>query len=155
MAFDLLTELIELAKLFEREGIDYAICGGIAVAIHGYPRATEDLDILIQESDIKVVEDLAREAGFTLSSGIIPFSAGKPNERKILRLSKVQGEDLLTLDLLLVAPILEAVWSDRIRVLVKGHKIQVVSKDGLIRMKQVAGRLSDLSDIQRLTGEEQ
>lgn len=28
-------------------GLDHAVCGGFAVAIHGYPRLTQDIDLLI------------------------------------------------------------------------------------------------------------
>ena len=55
---DLKNSLIELARLFEKEKVDYALCGGLALAVHGYPRATRDLDLLIG------AEDLLKVRGF-------------------------------------------------------------------------------------------
>jgi hypothetical protein len=39
-------ELLKIAARFERSGIDYALCGGLAVVVHGYPRLTKDIDAL-------------------------------------------------------------------------------------------------------------
>ena len=150
MAFNLVHEIKALAQLFHEADVDYAICGGIAVAIHGVPRATEDLDVLIREEDLPRFEEIARSAGFTLSSGEIPFDFGKPTERRIVRLVKAAGEDFLVLDLMIVTPILAGVWADRTKALFGETPIRVVSKRGLIEMKQAAGRPLDLRDIEML-----
>lgn len=44
---DLYVELVHLAQTFEREGLDYALVGGLAVAVWGLPRATQDIDLLV------------------------------------------------------------------------------------------------------------
>lgn len=54
---DLQFEAMRVAATFERAGLPYAFCGGVALAIHGYPRATKDIDVLIQANDL----DLARQ----------------------------------------------------------------------------------------------
>lgn len=154
MAFDLMEELTALCRAFESEGIEYAICGGIAVAIHGYPRATQDLDVLVKADDVARIERITRKAGFTLSAGIVPFDTGKPTERRILRVSKAAGEDLLTLDLLLVTPFLEDVWSGREKYRVGDGTWQVVSRSGLAKMKKIAGRPIDLADLAGLAAAE-
>ena len=43
-------ELLKIAACFERSEIDYALCGGLAVVVHGYPRLTKDIDMLIRPS---------------------------------------------------------------------------------------------------------
>ncbi|MBN1866568.1 nucleotidyltransferase family protein [Candidatus Sumerlaeota bacterium] len=153
MAFDLKEELTALARAFESEGIEYAVCGGIAVAIHGYPRSTQDLDVLVREEDFAKIQPVVEAAGFTLSAGLIPFDAGKESERRILRVSKASGEDLLTLDLIAVTPALEDVWAGREKRRVGDCVLQVVSRRGLIQMKKIAGRPIDLADVEGL-GEE-
>ena len=45
---DILGEYTEFVKSLEAEGIEYATCGGLAMAVHGYVRATKDLDFLIR-----------------------------------------------------------------------------------------------------------
>jgi hypothetical protein len=134
--------------------VEYAVCGGLAVAIHGYPRATKDMDFLVQSESAEKVEFLARKAGYTLSAGIIPFDSGKPTERRVLRLSKARGEDLLTLDLVLVGPVLEEVWAGRERRRIGDQELSVVSRRGLIHMKELASRPVDLADIRELSRED-
>lgn len=150
MAFDLVHEIKSLARLLNAAGVDYAICGGIAVAIHGVPRATDDLDFLVREDDLPRAEEVACSAGFTLRSTEIRFDVGKATERRIVRLVKAVGEDHLVLDLVVVTPILTGVWSDRTNSPLGDVPICFVSRRGLIEMKQGAGKLQDLGDIERL-----
>src|SRR5438132_12209774 len=51
-------------KLLVREGIDYAIVGGVAVCLHGYRRNTVDLDLLIRPDDASAVRSLLTDDGF-------------------------------------------------------------------------------------------
>ena len=41
----------ELLRLFEEHQVDYMIVGGYAVAFHGYPRFTKDIDLFFNPSD--------------------------------------------------------------------------------------------------------
>jgi hypothetical protein len=56
----------------------------------------------------------------------------------------------MTLDLRLVAPVFEPVWNDRETVSLGEIMIKVVSKKGLVTMKNVAGRPQDIADIDAL-----
>lgn len=42
-------ELLKITHCFETNSIDYALCGGLAVAVHGYPRFTRDIDLRSEE----------------------------------------------------------------------------------------------------------
>lgn len=150
MALDLKEELRSVTAALHREGIDYAICGGLAVAIHGYPRTTRDIDLLIREENLDRIVAVVKSIGYTLSAGIIPFDTGKPTERRVFRISKTQGEDLLTLDLILVSPFLEDVWAGRSSYQIADQEIQVVSLEGLAKMKRAAGRPQDIADLHQL-----
>lgn len=150
MSLDVRQELSWVASAFQSAGIEYAICGGLAVAIHGYPRATRDIDLLIQEEDLERVKPVLARVGFTLAAGIIPFDVGKKTERQVFRISKAEADDLLTLDLILVAPFLEEVWSSRERYQIGDQEFQVVSLEGLAKMKRAAGRPQDLADLNQL-----
>lgn len=48
MALDLIAEFENVVRAFEREHLDYAVCGGLAMTIHGHVRATIDIDLLIE-----------------------------------------------------------------------------------------------------------
>ncbi len=52
-AVDLEQELISLAAVLASEGIPYALCGGLALAVHGFQRATKDIDFLVPVAAIE------------------------------------------------------------------------------------------------------
>lgn len=149
-AMDLIREFGALIDVLNREGIEYAVCGGIAVSIHGYVRATTDIDILVRAEDADRVAKLAEEAGFLDDSGTIPFALGTPQQTIVRRIVKIEGRDLLMLDLLLVSPVHESAWQTRSKVDWNGRVISVISRDGLAHMKRLAGRRRDLDDLEQL-----
>jgi aminoglycoside-2''-adenylyltransferase len=138
--FDRLIDALEAAKL------DYALVGGLAVAVWGAPRATKDIDLLVSRERLEEVKNVARSVGFTLEAGPMMFRDGT----ELRRISKVEGTDLLTLDLMLVDNTLQSAWSSRTRVPTLRGQLWVVSRDALIDMKARAARPQDVFDIQRL-----
>ncbi|MEZ4550876.1 MAG: nucleotidyltransferase family protein [Desulfobacterales bacterium] len=55
---DILDELKTLTKTLRAENIEYALCGGLALAIYALPRATLDIDILIEKNQLERVEKI-------------------------------------------------------------------------------------------------
>ncbi len=149
-AMNLKNELFAVIDALESATVKYAVCGGIAVAMHGFPRATRDLDVIIQENDLPRADTALQQIGFTVPAGIIPFGTGTQHVRKVFRISKPMGSELLTLDLLLVTPVLTDVWESRVQLELDSRTIWVVSRDGLAKMKRMAGRLRDLADLEEL-----
>ena len=62
----------------------------------------------------------------------------------------MEAGELLTLDLLLVNPVLQRVWEEREVYEWQGRQVQIVSAAGLARMKRLAGRDQDLLDLKKL-----
>ena len=62
MAF-LLDEFTKLIEAFEDAEIDYAVCGGMAMAIQGFPRATIDIDLMILAESLDEALNIADENG--------------------------------------------------------------------------------------------
>jgi hypothetical protein len=147
---DFKDEIYRVTEALADAQIGYALCGGVAVIIHGYPRSTKDIDILLREGDLDKAIRVLEEIGYDLPGGIIPFDTGLPTERRVFRVSKAEGRDYLTLDVIIVSPFLADVWSDREDHLVEGRILSVVSKAGLVKMKKVAGRPQDLVDLKQL-----
>lgn len=147
---DLYEELVDVISRLTEARINYALCGGLAVAIHGYPRFTKDIDLLIHPDDLGRIRAVLAVGGYTVDAGRIPFAVGTPTERVIYRMSKVVAGDLLSVDLVLVSPVLAQVWADRERYSWQGREIAVVSAAGLALMKRVAGRPQDVVDLQQL-----
>jgi len=134
--------------------VSFAICGGIAVTIHGAPRLTDDLDLLVPSADVEKAKQVAAAVGFDLSARPMVFGAGTPHARTVHRVSKLDEGELLTLDLIIVAGPLEDVWRDRVLVEWEGRRVPVVSRAGLLAMKRLAGRPKDLLDIASLEGDD-
>lgn len=139
--------LLELASA----GADFAVVGGYAVAFHGYPRATKDLDILVRPS---------RENARRVYAALAAFGAP-------LQALEVAEEDFLDYDGVLqigVAPIRidiihrvagvsfdEVIAADDAFVL-EGRRIRVIGREALIKNKRAVGRPQDLADVAALMG---
>jgi hypothetical protein len=145
-SIDLFGETSGLLEALERRGIEYALVGAVALAVHGVPRATTDIDLLIRPESVDAVTEVARELGFVFEAQPMRFADGM----EIRRVSKITDEETLTLDLLLVDANLEDAWASRRRVEAAFAGAWVVSRDALIRMKTWAGRDQDLADVRRL-----
>lgn len=149
---DLYEELKLLVAELEERKIDYALCGGLALAVHGIPRATVDIDILIPKILLNNVQGLAIELGYTQIAEPMIFARGAV---VIHRISKIDPDtrDLLSLDLLLVTPEIETVWSSRQEVGWEKGKLWVVSRNGLIALKSLRASGQDQDDVRKLKEE--
>lgn len=143
-------ELLKIASCFEQSKIDYAICGGLAVVIHGYPRMTKDIVILIQPDTLVRAKEYLAKIEYDLEAGMFRFHSGTSKESLMYRVSRAVGTELTTLDLMMVAPVFEKVWADRESIQLGSQTLKIVSKAGLIAMKEVAGRPQDMADIDAL-----
>jgi len=144
------TELANIIGALNANEVPYALCGGFAVVVHGYVRATKDVDILIREGDLDAVKTIVGALGYNVPGGLLRFKAGTPEETRVFRLSKFDGPDFLTLDLILVTAVLEATWASRECRADGGRTLWVVSLDGLRIMKRLAAREQDLADLAML-----
>ncbi len=145
----LLDEFQGLITALEADGVEYATCGGIAMAIHGFVRATKDIDIVIRERDLDRAFAVARSRGYDIEGLPLNF---RDEDIKIRRLSKIDDEskNLITLDYILVTGAMKEIWAGKQRVDWGSGRAWVVSREGLIKMKRLAGRDIDKVDISRL-----
>lgn len=143
-------ELCGIVDALSAAKIEFAVCGGLAVAIYGYPRTTQDIDILVREVDLDDVQATVRPLGFDIVSGYMRFKRGTPDERTIFRIIKIEGSHDLMLDLILIGDGHDSVWESRTMAEYEGRKFPIVSRLGLKKMKQEAGRAKDLTDIEEL-----
>lgn len=143
-------ELSAIVDALDAQGIPYAVCGGYAVMLHGYPRATYDLDLLVPETEIPRVETAVRPLGFDVPAGFFAFKRGTPSETRFWRVSKFADGEHLVLDVLLVTPVFQDVWHTRCQVETGGKPLWAVSLEGLATMKKLSGRTKDLLDLQKL-----
>jgi len=117
------------------------------VAIHGYPRATIDIDLLIRPESEDAVYAAAAPLGYAVRAKPMHFA-----QSEIRRVSKIDPADgeVLMLDLLLVTPLIDHVWETREHKMWLGREITVVSREGLVALKRARGSKQDLADIEKL-----
>ena len=146
---DLYEEFRAVVTALKVRDIDYAVCGGLAMAVHGLARATVDIDLLILADDLEAVRAAAKKLNYTIDAIPMTFAAGAI---EIRRVSKIDAETgiVLSLDLLLVTPQISEVWTSRSTVEWEGGQLKVVSPQGLIALKMLRGSGQDLDDIKRL-----
>lgn len=146
--FSIETELLDLIRELEDRRIPYALCGALALAVYGFPRATLDIDLVAMNGSLDQIQACALPLGFTLRGVPMRSANGKI---RIERRSKVlqESEDVLMLDILLLAPEIEAqmvvekvVWRNMI--------IHIVSRESLARLKRLRGNAQDQADVERL-----
>jgi hypothetical protein len=148
----LLDELSGLISALNENGVEYAVCGGLALTIHGFSRATFDIDILIQAASLEKAFEIAAEKGYDIRGLDISF---KERAVEIRRVSKIDDDgEVLPLDFLLVTPHVEDVWETKEKLIWQDKELWIVSIEGLIKMKELAGRAKDLIDIDRIKNEE-
>lgn len=148
----LLDEFTDFTNALNERQIDYAVCGGWAMAILGFPRATIDIDLLIFFDDLDEVWQIAQSFGYDAEGLPLHFHDGKIEIRRISKIDK-ETKTLITIDFLLVTDALKEVWKDRKLFQWNCGKVSSVSKEGLIFLKKLSGRLQDLADIERLENE--
>ncbi len=142
----MLARLEKAFKSFHSHDVRYVVIGGIAAIIHGVPRATLDLDILIEASRENVERLLAalQESGFGTAALSTPESILE-NEITFLR-------DYVRLDIQTSTPglLFADAWKNKIIRQYEGAVFYVASLDDLLASKRAAGRPIDLEDVRQL-----
>jgi hypothetical protein len=137
----------EFVESFTEHDVRFLIVGGYALAAHGLPRATGDLDAWVWAEPGNAGRIVAALDAFgfgALGLGTDDFvrddsivQLGYPPYR-IDILTSIDGVDF------------EVAWSRRISVDVDGLQLHVIGRDDLLANKLAAGRPQDLADVDRL-----
>jgi hypothetical protein len=139
--------LVAFADLAKRLRIRWYVFGAQAVNLHGFARATADLDLTIELVDLApevLVEQLAR-------SGFSPRFADPDFVAATRVIPVVHRSTKLPIDLVLAGPGLEQQFLDEVELRRLGRRaIPVISLENLIVTKLLAGRSKDLEDVREL-----
>ena len=60
-------------RVLMESGVPHAICGGVAVCLHGYQRNTVDIDLIVRKSDAETVKTALEPAGLVWNQGEAEF----------------------------------------------------------------------------------
>ena len=137
----------EFIQSLNDNGVRYLVVGGYAVALHGYPRYTKDLDIWVDmtsENASKIVKALDR-FGFG-SLGVNESDFTVPDQ--MLQL----GHPPRRIDLLTSLPGVEfsMCYPARTTVDVEGVSVNFIDLENLKKNKKATGRHQDLADLENL-----
>jgi predicted nucleotidyltransferase len=147
MELELAPDFKELLKLFNKNNVKYLLIGGYAVSIHGYVRATNDIDFAVAshaENARNIVAALT-EFGFG-SSGISVELFTR--DRNVVRMGVPPGKiEILNY---LEGPGFDAAYERRKTVEVENISINVIGLEDLCANKSAVGRPQDLVDVDKL-----
>jgi hypothetical protein len=144
-------ELFRLTDAFARNRVNYAVCGGLAVVIHGRPRLTLDIDFLVPATDLERAITTAASVGFDDHAGWMKLPSNDQGIDRLFRVNKIDNGEFLTLDLLEVNNSENLIFVDRESFELEGHVIQALSRAALIKMKSASDRLKDRLDVELLS----
>jgi hypothetical protein len=133
------------------EGAEFLLVGAYALATHGLPRATGDMDIWIrcsQENAARVWRALRRfRAPLT---GLNEDDLNTPNLVFQIGIAPRRIDLLTSID----AVQFDEAWPDRRVVEIEGLSIGVIGRSHLIQNKEAVGRPQDLADVAWLEGDQ-
>ncbi|TAH49558.1 MAG: hypothetical protein EYC68_16730 [Chloroflexota bacterium] len=147
MDIELPSDFQDFLKLLNVHGVEYLVVGGYAVIYHGYPRATQDLDIWIA-----VHSENAKRVVATLEE----FGFGSPELTTDLFL---KDENIVRMG---IAPIrievttrisgveFQESYREKIVDDMDGIPVNIISLKDLRRNKKASGRYKDLNDLENL-----
>ena len=150
---DLFEQLRKLVQTLGTSRLDYALCGGFALAAHGIVRATEDIDVMIEEATLPRLRDAVESIGYLFQAQPLVFKDG---QIKIYRFIKTEppGPDFLVLDVLIVTSAIRQAWDTRRAFDTDFGTVPVISRAGLIQLKRLRASGQDLDDIEQLMQDE-
>ena len=137
----------EFLRLLNAHQVEYLLIGGYAVAYHGYPRATADMDIWISTDpqNTQKLVDVVKEFGFDLPE-LTPELFRK--EEQIIRMgvppvrieiaTGISGVDFADC------------YASRVIDVLDGIEVNLIDLPHLKINKKAAGRHKDLDDLENL-----
>jgi hypothetical protein len=140
-------DLREFIVLLNSHHVEYLLVGGHAVAFHGHPRFTGDIDFLVRTTPenasrvLSVLSDFGfADLSITPNDLIEPgrvLQLGHPPNR-IDVFTSISGVDF------------DAAWAARVQAYLDDQPVSLLSREHLIQNKRASGRQKDLADVAKL-----
>jgi len=143
-------DFAEMLRALAVEGVEYLIVGAYAVAGHGIPRATGDIDLWVRPTANNASRlwralelfgaPRSRLTPESFTQPDIVYQIGLPPNR-IDFLTSINGVEF------------DEAWPERFMCKVEGMTVSMISRRHLIANKRATGRPQDLADVARLEAE--
>lgn len=151
----------EFFELLNSNDVRYIVVGGLAVVLHGHPRMTADIDLVVDLNpsnallairtltsmglrprlpvDPEAFADVDQRSEWIEKRGMVVFNLTDP------------ANPLRSVDLFVESPIpFDELWSRSVMIKLSSGSIRVASIEDLIAMKKTTGRSIDKADIEAL-----
>jgi hypothetical protein len=151
----------ELFAALESAALEYAVVGGVAVNIHGVPRLTYDVDIVVATSEAslrrcrEVLEGLGLRSRLPFALETIAPTSTRielETERNLVAVTVTDPANPLREVDVLVAPSLDpdGIAARAVRRSAGAVTVRVATLEDIVRMKRISNRPQDLADIAHL-----
>lgn len=140
-------DIRELIETFIRHNVDFAVCGGHAVAFHGYPRLTMDVDLLLNPTQGNADRVMDALVDFGFGNAGVPRDAFTKAGTAVTLGAQPNQVDLLTS---ISSTPTEAVMSRTVLGEFEEREVRFIGREDLIEAKRQAGRPKDLADLDEL-----
>ena len=151
----------DVLVLLRDGGVRFVIVGGVAVILHGVPRTTADLDLVVdlEPANLRRLISAMNRLGYQPKAPVDAQDLSDPDKRKLWIHEKgmraftfhLPGKPLADIDILIDSPVDFASLTARAEhVDAGGLRLRIASIADLIRMKEVAARDQDLADADAL-----
>ena len=141
----------EFVELFLEHNVRFLIVGGYALAAHGLPRATGDLDawVWINPENAQNIMRALNAFGF---QNLLLTESDFSKENSIIQL----GYPPFRIDILtsIDGVAFDQAWEKKVVVELNGMNVPFIGREDLITNKKAAGRPQDIADVSRLTSED-
>jgi hypothetical protein len=139
----------EILAALESEGASFLVIGAHALAVHGVPRATGDLDLWVRpdpENAHRVWRALVRFGAPVEAMAITPADFARPGlvyqiglpPRRIDVLTEISGLGF------------DEAWTSRVVQRVGDLEVPFLGREALLKNKRASGRTKDLADLEAL-----
>jgi len=144
---DLAPDFDEFCALLTAHHVEYVIVGAHALAFHGAPRFTGDLDILVRPTEANGRQLLAAIAAFGFPTAPLT-AADVVSGTKVIEMgtAPVQIHVMSQID----GVTWDEVWRSRDEGTVGGRSVPFIGREAFLRNKRAAGRPKDLADVEAL-----
>jgi len=130
--------------LLQKHDVPYLVIGGLAVALYGYRRTTNDIDVFVSSTpeNVEKLNNAIKEFGFPETGKTAEDFA---KHQLIIRLEIPPR----TIDLVnhMDGLSFEEAWAGKVTTPVDGVPMNFIGKEQLIYNKKIAGRPRDLEDL--------
>jgi hypothetical protein len=146
-------EFKRLALELEKQGVRYALTGGVAMAFYAVPRFTRDIDLLVDSDDFGRTKDILERARYFESVSPWTFRKVAIELHRFLKILAREEEMLIDV---LVAKDEETrrIIRDAVEAESEEGKVMVVNRKDLIWLKSMRDSKQDQADIERLENDE-